>query len=257
MVKSKPFNGIQPQILEDTSSDDPWDELPKIECPKNKQPHHHRKFYFANVVFQVEDVLFSVPRQTLERNSIVFRDMFENPVPEGTDAEGVGDDNPIRLEGIELNDFEQLLDVLFQSLPGQDPVLSCGQWVSVLKLSTMWQFDHIRSLAIRTLSVIPMEAVSKVVLAKTYNVEEWIVPSLNEIARRSEPIGVEDAAQLGLEWALKLAEVRESLVSTQINTNQRQYNCHICGEYQNIEQQSIKRSTYDFTQQIRRVFAMG
>jgi hypothetical protein len=44
--------------------------------------------------------------------------MFESPVPvveSGEVAEGTDDRNPIRLEGIKVQDFEQLLKVMFRS----------------------------------------------------------------------------------------------------------------------------------------------
>ena len=76
----------------------------------------------------------------------------------------------------------------------------------------MWAFDKIRAIAIQKIATSRMDPIDKYVLAKKYAVTEWLVPTLNELARREQPIGKEDVEKLGLDCALKVAEVRESLV---------------------------------------------
>jgi hypothetical protein len=101
-----------------------------------------------------------------------------------------------------------------------------------------------------------IDAVRKVVLANEYAVDKWLLPALNEIARRNEPIGVDDVTQLGLECALKLAQVRESLSpTTETSPGTRRY-CNSCGCscYGCGGNQSLNRAEYDFTAEIRRVF---
>jgi len=60
----------------------------------------------------VEDCLFKVPREPLEAESIVFRDMFLLPQGDMTEIEGLSDENPVVLKGIQQDEFEQLLTVL-------------------------------------------------------------------------------------------------------------------------------------------------
>jgi len=78
----------------------------------------------------------------------------------------------------------------------------------------MWQFQQIRTMALENLPYLFIEKspVEKVALAFKYDIKQWLVPGINQMAQRSEPINVEDVQLLGLEVALKIAAVRESLV---------------------------------------------
>ena len=86
-------------VLHD-SSDHPG----KYVCSRSRHPR-------LNVTMQVENRLFRVPRQSLESQSKIFRDMFSLPVAE--DTEGSSDNNPIRLDGIKKEEFKRFLEVLF------------------------------------------------------------------------------------------------------------------------------------------------
>ena len=86
-------------VLHD-SSDHPG----KYVCSRSRHP-------WLNVTMQVENRLFRVPRQSLESQSKIFRDMFSLPVAE--DTEGSSDNNPIRLDGIKKEEFKRFLEVLF------------------------------------------------------------------------------------------------------------------------------------------------
>lgn len=87
-------------------------------------------------------------------------------------------------------------------------------WTSVLKLSTMWSFDLLRELAIHTMAELPgVSPVEKAALANEYQIDEWLLPALNELAQREEPISINEAHRLGWEMALQIAAVRESFVA--------------------------------------------
>lgn len=53
-----------------------------------------------------------MPRDTLESQSDVFRDLFLLPV-QANGAEGYSDTNPIVLEGIQREEFQSLMKVLY------------------------------------------------------------------------------------------------------------------------------------------------
>ena len=63
----------------------------------------------ACVDVQVEDQLYSLPKQTLRGQSDVFDGMFMH---DSDSREGQSDDNPIILEGYKCADFDSLLRVL-------------------------------------------------------------------------------------------------------------------------------------------------
>ena len=88
------------------------------------------------------------------------------------------------------------------------------EWISVLKLSQKWQLHQIRTIALEHLPYpfVAKSPTEKVALAFQYDIKQWLLPGLNELAQRPEPINVEDVQILGLEVALKIAAIRESLV---------------------------------------------
>ncbi|KAI6113530.1 hypothetical protein EV401DRAFT_1982804 [Pisolithus croceorrhizus] len=176
------------------------------------------EFYMTLVTLQVEDRLFRVPRRILEAQCPVFKDMFSFPPPLDAEAEGSSDEHPIVLpEPVKVEDFKRLLKVLLPTsyygtrLPKDDH----DGWISVLKLSKMWQIDELHCAALKNLkySAVQKSAVEKLALALKYEINDWIIAGVNELARRSEPINVEDARTLGLETVLKIAAVRESPIS--------------------------------------------
>ncbi|KIJ12540.1 hypothetical protein PAXINDRAFT_136955 [Paxillus involutus ATCC 200175] len=172
----------------------------------------HERFYMTNVTLLVEDCLLRVPRDPLQSQSPVFRDMFLLPVGDQGEAEGLSDAKPIRLEGVKLDDFEQLLKVLYPGSHGKQELPDgCAQWTSVLKLASLWDFDGVREKAIEALEALDITPVDKVALAMQYNIEKWMIPAINAMAQRPEPIGVEDVDRLGLDAALKIARIREQV----------------------------------------------
>ncbi|KAG2039834.1 hypothetical protein BDR03DRAFT_825379, partial [Suillus americanus] len=165
---------------------------------------------------QVEDCLFRVPRDTLESQSDVFRDLFLLPV-QADKAEGCSDTDPIVLEGILKEEFQSLMKVLYPMpltrLPPSPDALpsTLEEWTGILKLSKMWSFTNVQEFAIQQMEpMLATRPLEKVALAQDYGVTEWLVPGLLQLARREEPVGLEDVRKLGLDTALKLADIRES-----------------------------------------------
>ena len=61
--------------------------------------------------FWVKDTLYKLDRHTLERNSEVFRDMFELSTSEAFQMEGKIDEDPIFLMGITVEAFDLYLEL--------------------------------------------------------------------------------------------------------------------------------------------------
>ncbi|KAI6139534.1 hypothetical protein BKA82DRAFT_48882, partial [Pisolithus tinctorius] len=163
----------------------------------------HLEFYTHTVTFLVEDCLFRTPREPLEAESTVFRDRFLLPQGESKRVHGR---SPVVLRGVSKKEFESLLRALmYRSVrhgtnKGSD--LDYDQWMSVLKLSTTWEFTGLSNAAIEYLDL---------ELALQYNIQEWLLSALLMLARRSAPISIEEGRRIGFENALKLASVREKL----------------------------------------------
>jgi hypothetical protein len=92
-------------------------------------------YYFRCVVFEVEGMLFNVPRQNFIKDSEIFRTMYQ--LPQGTeDVEGSSDTRPLVLKGVTAVDFEAFLSILYP-LGNKPQTKSLDEWISVLRLSTM------------------------------------------------------------------------------------------------------------------------
>ncbi|KAL4075296.1 hypothetical protein V8B97DRAFT_1915899 [Scleroderma yunnanense] len=176
----------------------------------NKAFSQHPEFYGEFVTFLVEDCLFRVAREPFRAESTVFRDIFL--LPQDEDIGRLSNERPIKLDGIAKFDFEQLLKVLFYRNYGTSPCLpnNVAQWTSVLKLSTLWEFDQLRKAAINALSnSLHNRPLDRFILSRQYDITGWSLPALNELAQRPESISLEEGNRLGIETALKIASVRE------------------------------------------------
>ena len=81
----------------------------------------------------------------------------------------------------------------------------------MLKLSTIWNFEEARRSAIDNLPFTGMDSddpVARIELAMTYKVRQWFLPALQKLATEEHRLGTEDAQRLGLEFSLKVAELK-------------------------------------------------
>ncbi|KDQ63981.1 hypothetical protein JAAARDRAFT_27659 [Jaapia argillacea MUCL 33604] len=209
-------------------------------------------YYFQDVVFLVEDTLFRVPRRNFEMESDTFGGMFTLVQPEQSTTEGSSDDDPIYLEGYSKVDFQRFLRVLLPLRIGQVDLSTSDEWISVLKLSHIWEFDTIKGLAIQALDKFDLDPVDKTVLARDYDIPGWLLLTFNAIAQRGRGLDMSDLERLGIDWVLRLARVRESV---------HEQPCITCRPGQGIfgtvtqaPAPSRCRPRYDFTQKIRDEF---
>jgi len=229
-------------------------------------------YYFDLVVFQVEDALFKVPKNHFATSS-VFATIFTLP-PGENDVEGT-EDKPFVLHGISEIDFESLLKLMYPP-PLANIKLTQQDWISVLKLCTLWEFTDIRERAIQELlkEEIKMGTIEKMECGKSYQVQEMLLGGYAELLKRTETITAEEAERLGWRTAAKLLLLREEYLSTTITSQhssisrtcgqcgsqcggtQLQKYCNDYGRYYPCgEQISLSdRNQHDFTNAIRKEF---
>jgi hypothetical protein len=87
--------------------------------------------------------------------------------------------------------------------------LTYEQWKSVLHLSTRWDFATLRNLALK--SIRPPTSHDQLVLARTYSVDEWVLPALTALCLRSLPLNLDEARQMNMEDVVLVATVREEI----------------------------------------------
>jgi hypothetical protein len=92
--------------------------------------------------------------------------------------------------------------------------MTAGEWASVLKLSTMWDFRETRKSAIKELSKDGMmDLTTKVALARQYKISVWLLEGYEALIKRKEAISMGEAEQLGLTTVVRLFHIREVSVA--------------------------------------------
>ncbi|KAJ7699027.1 hypothetical protein B0H17DRAFT_1049944 [Mycena rosella] len=171
-------------------------------------------YYLENITFKVEDRIFKVPRYHFEHNSEIFASTFTLPAVDDVQAEGQSDANPFVLEGISSVDFHRLLKVLYPLDIPQILGMRKEEWVSVLKLSTLWRFLDARDLAIKQLTSIGLGSVEGILLSRQYDVAPWLRAGYTDLAQREEGISLEDAEKIGWQTTVRLYQTREAAIKS-------------------------------------------
>jgi len=81
----------------------------------------------------------------------------------------------------------------------------------VLHLSTRWGFASIRRLALG--SIEPPTPHDRLLLARTYSVDDWVVPALSALCERTTPLSLSEARQMSIEDVVLVSTVREDIRS--------------------------------------------
>ena len=87
--------------------------------------------------------------------------------------------------------------------------LSYEQWKSVLHLSTRWEFASLRKMAMS--SIEPPTPFDRLLLARAYAVDSWVLPALSALCTRATPVTLKEARQLSIEDVVLVATVREHI----------------------------------------------
>jgi len=91
---------------------------------------------------------------------------------------------------------------------------SFKEWTSILELSTRWGFTSIRDLAIRCVK--PPKPLQRIVVARKYEIEQWVVPALLDLCARPEPLSLDEARLLKLEDYVLVGTVRQRVRSSSL-----------------------------------------
>ncbi|KAF6755013.1 hypothetical protein DFP72DRAFT_898245 [Ephemerocybe angulata] len=172
------------------------------------------------VIFKVEDGLFRVPLHGFIQSSDVFAAMFS--LPKGDESkqedgtEGHSAANPIVLEGYLKEDFLALLKVLypmFSDVMAGRFKMTKTEWISALKLSTVWGIHEIRQWAIKELSssVSALTSLEKIEYGRAHKVSKWLVEGISAIVIEDGPEGLSArdlARKVGIETAYQIMTIR-------------------------------------------------
>ncbi|CAE6523992.1 unnamed protein product [Rhizoctonia solani] len=213
----------------DTESDDNSSETPGGQS--SGAVERHSEFFFDNtlVAIQIEKTLFNVHKYQLAKSE-VFSDMFKIPKPAGDEPEeGSSPEHPIRLEGVSASDFAALLKVLYASqfsshqLAPEAPLV-----IPAFRLANMFNFSDLRAFLL-PLAEKNLDEVDKIVFAREFDIEEWLVPAHVRLCQREKPLSVNEAKKLGVESVLILWRLREQYRTRPASSmNASRYYCSSC-----------------------------
>lgn len=104
------------------------------------------------------------------------------------------------------------VSLYFYFRAGNPPTLSRNEWESVLKLSTAWNLETLRALAMDSMLKCSIGSVTKVRLGGAYNVPKWIREACQELVQRPDPISEEEGTRLGSVVLSRICRMREEAI---------------------------------------------
>ncbi|KAG2755139.1 hypothetical protein P692DRAFT_20869738 [Suillus brevipes Sb2] len=173
------------------------------------QIHYHPDYYFSdgNVTFHVEGTLFRVHRYFFERESQFFAGEFAKAPQEGT-----SDSKAYRLYNVTVADFSKFLWVWYSPSHRRERK-DKDHWLTILELSTSWQFPDMKKLAVDELQKLDIEPVEKIVTYDRYNIDRsLLLPAFKLLCKRASRMSAEEGEQLKMPIVLGIHEARERAI---------------------------------------------
>ena len=84
-------------------------------------------------------------------------------------------------------------------------------------MSSIWGFTSLRKLALKSMD--PPNACERLLLARKYNVDDWVLPALSALCERRLPVSLEEARQMDIEDVVLVATVREEIRDNKLPVN--------------------------------------
>ena len=87
----------------------------------------------------------------------------------------------------------------------------------MLHLSTRWDFASIRRLALNNIQ--PPTPHDRLILARTYSVDHWVIPALSALCEREAPLSLHEARRMDIEDVVLVSTVREDIRSRNLQVD--------------------------------------
>ncbi|KAF8549175.1 hypothetical protein OG21DRAFT_1470332 [Imleria badia] len=169
---------------------------------------NHPEYYLSDgsVSFLTGNILFRVHKSFFERESEVFRNLFETAAVD--DPQSGTDARPFTLD-VKPDEFEQLLWVWYdREYSYQQPTKE--QWVTILRLATRWEFLKIRELAIRQLVALDLPPAERISIYKEHGIDdERLLSSYVELCRSPTVPTKADGDLIEMETLINILQARE------------------------------------------------
>ncbi|CAE6446118.1 unnamed protein product [Rhizoctonia solani] len=171
----------------------------------------HPEFYFDNtlIAIQIENTLFNVHKYQLAKSQ-VFSDIFKKMDETEDPQSGEGSSNhPIVMNGITASDFAALLKILYaRRCPSHQSATEVPLIIPAFRLANVLKFFE---LCAELLPIVEKDLgdVEKVVLAREFEIKEWLAPAHVRLCQREAPLTNAEARKLGVDSVLIISLMRE------------------------------------------------
>ena len=81
------------------------------------------------------------------------------------------------------------------------------EWTAILDLAARWNFESIKTLAIKELVPIA-SSVDKIVLGRQHHINDWLGEAYKSVCMRPDPLTYEEGVKLGMEDVIKISAIR-------------------------------------------------
>ncbi|KAF9781379.1 hypothetical protein BJ322DRAFT_1112073 [Thelephora terrestris] len=194
-----------------TPRNGPVEVMPPYPIAQEQKAFMEGYYCDGMAVFEVQDVLFRVPKCLFEPGPGKFKLLlFNERYDEGSDGPA------IPLPDLTVDEFRALIEFLlpYYRLTRGEPSLQ--YWINLLSVSTKYELDLIRRIAIKEVERYrpEIDPAEKYALAEKHAVEDWKVSCFNTLCQLPEPLTVEEAEKLGVAITTQVFRERERIRST-------------------------------------------
>ncbi|KAG8963255.1 hypothetical protein FRC03_003201 [Tulasnella sp. 419] len=177
-------------------------ELPGGWIPKGRHP----RFYSdASIIYAVGERAFCTPKNILRTFRALHR-AVEKAVAKQPGANVLFS---VKTD-ISVLELSATLDVLNSRWFTGTEVFSFKHWKAALRVATEWDNPELRRVSINMIERIGPKPLNSILLAREYNVPQWLPDAYAKLCMREEPLSGEEGALLGIDTFAKLARIRES-----------------------------------------------
>ena len=93
---------------------------------------------------------------------------------------------------------------------GNFTALSAENWAVVLKLTTIWNFQSIKRLAIDRLDDV-VNDFDRLLLGRSCGIDDWVLPALTGLCERPEPLSLDEIMQMTPQDIALVTQTREDV----------------------------------------------
>ncbi|KAF8627769.1 hypothetical protein AX17_006134 [Amanita inopinata Kibby_2008] len=191
------------------------DKLEAKSTSTNVSPRwKHEIYYLEDIYFMFDNTMFKVPRIYLLK-SPVFRALLGGKVVDDktlqSDLTGDGTiHKPLTCNSVRKESLVLILRILYPTDFDEAPQFTVDEWRDVLELSLKWRLDKIHDLAIRRLSNMQLDAVTKLELARRHDIQkqEWLLPAIQTLVKEDKQLTEEEVVIIGIKMAMKIARAQ-------------------------------------------------